>query len=242
MQSQGFPGEEISTHDEIVDLSETSDTLELLFQFMYPQPQPDLEKLFFNQLAALAEAAEKYHVYSALQVCRLCMKAAVANDSSRSLTVLGYGSRHGYMSVCDVAAPETIGSSTNVALSILGRDVFISWVLSHLFFASLVFLSMIQARYCELWDNILTRARVEPHVVLHRGRGKKCRYWEPFRRYVTSALGNRPETLQRVEKIFARRAEYFQECNHCHIRSCNWERSIYSAVFSVEKFSTLMEK
>lgn len=51
---------------EFVAFSETSDVLDLLFQYMYPQPQPDLEGVDFPLLACLAEAAEKYEVHTAL--------------------------------------------------------------------------------------------------------------------------------------------------------------------------------
>jgi hypothetical protein len=60
--------------DEIIYLTENSAVLELLFQFMYSQPQPDLESLEFGTFAGLAEAAEKYLVYSALTLCRMKMK------------------------------------------------------------------------------------------------------------------------------------------------------------------------
>jgi hypothetical protein len=62
--------------DEIVHLTESSTVLDLLFQFMYRQPQPDLDTLEFKTFASLAEAAEKYVVYSALglTLCRMKMK------------------------------------------------------------------------------------------------------------------------------------------------------------------------
>lgn len=54
----------------LIVVPETASTLELLFQYMYPQAQPDISELDFDVLLALAEAAEKYFVYSALEVCR----------------------------------------------------------------------------------------------------------------------------------------------------------------------------
>jgi hypothetical protein len=59
---------------EPVALTEPSDVLELVLQFMYPHPQPDLRALDFRTLAALAEAVEKYEVYSALAMCRSQME------------------------------------------------------------------------------------------------------------------------------------------------------------------------
>lgn len=78
VHSDVFAGAEDATRpengDEIVHLPENSDVLDLLFQYMYRQPQPDLNKVEFATIAGLAEAAEKYVVYSALEWCRMRMK------------------------------------------------------------------------------------------------------------------------------------------------------------------------
>jgi hypothetical protein len=60
--------------DEIVHLEESSDALDLLFQYMYRQPQPNLQLVEFPVFIRLAEAAEKYVVYSALPVIMIRMK------------------------------------------------------------------------------------------------------------------------------------------------------------------------
>jgi hypothetical protein len=59
------------TADKVVPLTEDSPTLELLFQFMYPQPPPELKVVPFNTIATLAEAAEKYEVFFAIYVCQV---------------------------------------------------------------------------------------------------------------------------------------------------------------------------
>lgn len=69
----GLPDDGILSTDEIVQLDEKAKVLELLFEFMYPRPQPDLQTLKFKTAAALAEAAEKYQVFPALSVCRIYM-------------------------------------------------------------------------------------------------------------------------------------------------------------------------
>lgn len=47
--------------------------LDLLFQFVYPKRHPDLKEVEFTLLAQLAEAAEKYEVYAAMQICKVRM-------------------------------------------------------------------------------------------------------------------------------------------------------------------------
>lgn len=59
---------------ETVHLSESSAVLGLLLQYMYRQRQPDLTHVEFRILADLAEAAEKYEVYSAMTVCSMHMR------------------------------------------------------------------------------------------------------------------------------------------------------------------------
>ncbi|KAH7868268.1 uncharacterized protein C8R40DRAFT_1062436 [Lentinula edodes] len=49
-----------------VCLSETGAVLEILFQFIYPRPSPALEKLGFQDLMLVAEAAEKYRLFNAM--------------------------------------------------------------------------------------------------------------------------------------------------------------------------------
>lgn len=72
--SGGFPPLGFETHDEIVLLTESSETLELLFQYIYPNPQPDIRSSSFETILAVAEAAEKYEVYPAIYVCTIILE------------------------------------------------------------------------------------------------------------------------------------------------------------------------
>jgi BTB/POZ domain len=69
-----FPPPEFQTREEIVPLQETSSTLELLFQFIYPTRHPSLDATEIEVLAPLAEAAEKYQVFSAINICKIRME------------------------------------------------------------------------------------------------------------------------------------------------------------------------
>lgn len=57
-----------------VRLAESSETLELLFRFVYCDVDIDLTSHSFYDIEKLAMSAEKYQVFSALAVCRLYMK------------------------------------------------------------------------------------------------------------------------------------------------------------------------
>ena len=69
-----FPPAEFDTRGEITHLTETSTVLETLFQFVYPQRHPDLDDMDFDTVSAVAEAAEKYEVFYAMNICRIRMR------------------------------------------------------------------------------------------------------------------------------------------------------------------------
>ncbi|EPS96230.1 hypothetical protein FOMPIDRAFT_1130903 [Fomitopsis schrenkii] len=125
MYTEGFPGVDVSVHDEIVPLTETAATLELLFQYMYRQRQPDLNRLEPEQLAKLAEAAEKYQVYSAIEVCKMRMQSLI---ETMPMIVLGYAAKHGYKDLAKEAAPHTIDVSAVEAAAHLNVECFYNWV------------------------------------------------------------------------------------------------------------------
>ena len=75
------PAAETYSQDGVISLPDVGDTLELLFQFMYPQRQPDLAEIEFQQLAELAEAAETYQVYAAMASCNFRMDSYVISGS-----------------------------------------------------------------------------------------------------------------------------------------------------------------
>jgi hypothetical protein len=73
MHSHGFaaPESTVSDPDEAVALTETSLVLDLLLQYLYPGPQPDLATVKFTELAGLAQ---KYEVWSAMEVSKMYMR------------------------------------------------------------------------------------------------------------------------------------------------------------------------
>ncbi|KAF7973117.1 hypothetical protein HWV62_16238 [Athelia sp. TMB] len=106
--SEGFSppdGTSISTSDEIVPLTEHAATLDLLFQFMYPKKQPDLRKLDTESLLELAEAAEKYQVFAAMETCSRQMEISYKTHPVQALL---YASQHGYPEVANAAAKDAV--------------------------------------------------------------------------------------------------------------------------------------
>ncbi|KAJ7165497.1 hypothetical protein C8R43DRAFT_878508, partial [Mycena crocata] len=111
--------------DDVVRLSESAEVLDLLFQYMNRQLPPDLDTMDFRICAGLAEAAEKYVVYSALRPCRRRMKESLRDHP---LEVLDYAMKHHQFDLVNEAARESMGAEMESAMSILAPDVFKTWV------------------------------------------------------------------------------------------------------------------
>lgn len=71
-----FPAAESVTIDqnEVVQMSESSEVVSLLIKFMHRGHPPDLSNVSFEILAALAEAADKYVVFTAIPICKAKMR------------------------------------------------------------------------------------------------------------------------------------------------------------------------
>lgn len=74
--SGGFPTPDSVIVDitEIVPLPEAASVIRLMLGFMHHGPLPDLESERFETIAKLADAAEKYIIYSAMAVCKPSME------------------------------------------------------------------------------------------------------------------------------------------------------------------------
>ncbi|KAF9523213.1 hypothetical protein CPB83DRAFT_747634, partial [Crepidotus variabilis] len=97
--------------DEPVYLQETSEVLEVLFQFIQPPAegkrfrQPSVRDLEPRMFFAVAEAAEKYIVYGAMNTFSTHMYQMV---DKYPVEVLNHCERHGYPDLVDAAASKTI--------------------------------------------------------------------------------------------------------------------------------------
>ncbi|TFK58641.1 hypothetical protein BDN72DRAFT_865774 [Pluteus cervinus] len=89
-----------------IELVESSEVVMLMLQYMHNKPQPDSEEIEFKVMKELAEAVEKYEIYSAMEVCKLHMKNAAKDHP---LDVLAWATRHNYMAIANLAAPLTLG-------------------------------------------------------------------------------------------------------------------------------------
>ncbi len=123
-----FPAAETDSKGQVVSLTETSKTLELLFQFMRRAPPPSLEYVIFGDLLPLSEAAEKYEVYSALTISRTKLKSVfLANnhpnyelvclirefEQDHAKDVLAFAMKHLHYDLFSEVAPLLVGIGTH---------------------------------------------------------------------------------------------------------------------------------
>ncbi|KAF7293101.1 hypothetical protein MIND_01209500 [Mycena indigotica] len=109
---------------ETIALSEPAAVLEVLFQYMYLQPQPNLDAMRFPVCAAVAEAAEKYLVYSAMPALHAHMRA---NIPRHPLVVLNFAVPHEFVDLANDAARYCLQFSLEKAVGVLRPDVFARW-------------------------------------------------------------------------------------------------------------------
>lgn len=110
---------------DVTPLEEDADTLETLFQFVYPRGYPSLEEAVFERLYKVAEAAEKYDVCPAVAITKIWMSAS---QKEHLLEVMSYAYRHGYAALLDKVAPRTVDVSVEKALDQFAcLPLFIAW-------------------------------------------------------------------------------------------------------------------
>ena len=59
---------------QILLLEESSEVLEVVFEFLHPKRYPDLENKNFTSLISIADAVEKYEVFAAMNICTFRLK------------------------------------------------------------------------------------------------------------------------------------------------------------------------
>ncbi|KAJ7759902.1 hypothetical protein B0H16DRAFT_1415622 [Mycena metata] len=231
--TEGFPPAGISTDGSIVELTETSDTLELLFRFVYPERHPGLDTTPFEVLAPLAEAAEKYQVFPAMNICHIRLRDMA---EEHPVEVAVYASKHDYPSLICEVAPMMIAMPAETVMEILPAHLVLPWT-----------------RYVEEWANVLHSALIPPEgwLASHRDNAKATAFgayqapatacsWPYYVIYCLQRLGVGVTSLCSLDDVFdmttppANRPT-IDDC--CQRALVNWRRQIEEAITQIPKFS-----
>ncbi|KAJ6567994.1 hypothetical protein DFH09DRAFT_1155594 [Mycena vulgaris] len=223
--TEGFPPNDISTQGEIVDLIETSATLELLFQFMYPQRHPALDTTPFEILEPLAEAAEKYQVFPAMNICHIRMRDMVQDHP---VAVAAYAAKHDYPYLVSEVAPMMISMLLVDVIEMLPPYLVLPW-----------------ARYCQRWSQVLQNvALVLPKdISWHNTSGRRCGNWAAVALIRMARLGAGIQSLRSLDAVFdipdaPRPGTHPDDCCKEDLRK--WRKRIEDGIAGIPKFSTFL--
>lgn len=139
--------------NEFVQLTESSDTLELLFRFTYPRRFPSLKSLQLEPLMLLADAAEKYEVFALIYACDLRLRYVVASYFIKTRTylmnftfrdflqthpmrILEFAVKHDNKELIQELAPQLVHVTLSELVNILPDHIFKPWVGGSRFYSS----------------------------------------------------------------------------------------------------------
>jgi len=211
-------GEEV----QIPDLD--SRALPLFLRYVHHHRQPDLSNVPFKTLGQLAEAVEKYDVYSATEICKVQMLSFV---DSYCVEVFQYAAKHGYRNLMDDAgliAVQNKYSTRQIPIGLCNRpDIQSAW-----------------CRYSEHWVDLFDDCYNEPPPVLHPGAMKDCGKWRKFRSVVVSQVKHEIAIFSSFEGIVEGAKHYLKDCRHCCIRANHWTGRVCRYSQDMPKFTSFL--
>lgn len=113
---------------EPVPLVEPSSVLDLLFPFIYPERQPEIEDMSFKAVIELAEAAEKYQVYSAMLACRMCLRYGGDFVKSHPVEIALFAAKHDYPELLKLTAPYAVVLPLSTVVPLLPERLVLPWI------------------------------------------------------------------------------------------------------------------
>ncbi|KAJ2916111.1 hypothetical protein MD484_g4308, partial [Candolleomyces efflorescens] len=229
--SDGFP--DGSTHMDAtqpVDLVEDADTLKILLRFMHKQRYPKVSWLETTQIFALAEAAEKYMVYSAISACHDYIEGHVKQHPIESLC---YAAKFNYPQIADAAAIHSICKSLDEIRksSQNHHPTIYAWL-----------------QYREGYISVVESALNPPAPYINsRKQQHLCHFWEP---YLNATMSELPRTTMQSLRllaenkfsvtVYSKHSELVNGCAACPTRVLNWKRDILEKMESIPPFHTFI--
>ncbi|KAJ6538085.1 hypothetical protein B0H19DRAFT_961760 [Mycena capillaripes] len=252
--SEGFPPAEIPiTQGEIVSLEEAAVTLEVLFQFMYPQRHPALDTTSFEVLEPLAEAAEKYQVFPAMNICHIRLKEMV---HEHPVEVAVYAAKHDYPYLLSEVAPMMISMDPVQVVEMLPSHLVLPWVWLFRRFNAGLTKATVQIRYVQEWTSVHRNCALvfPPEFTGVVGHIKPR---DPYRDYATGdaysycSWGQRLVTclqrlsagvhaLRSLDEVFAMATDGVEIDYCCRRELATWRRQIEEGIAKIPKFNTFL--
>ncbi|KIM41087.1 hypothetical protein M413DRAFT_72405 [Hebeloma cylindrosporum] len=227
----GFPVDIAPVNGEDVPMPGLdSKALALFLQYVHHHRQPDLSGVCFESLSQLAEAVEKYDVYSATEICKVHMRSHVENHC---VEVFQYASKHGYRKLMDDAAKIAVQKkylNSRIAGVCIRPDLQSAWVrtfpLGHYEPRADLRLFSMQSRYTDYWLGLFSDCYDEPPPVLHPGGTPDCKFWRKFRNVVVSQVRRELTIFSTFDKIVEDAEHHLKDCRHCGICARKWTERV----------------
>ncbi|TRM57753.1 hypothetical protein BD626DRAFT_513945 [Schizophyllum amplum] len=221
-----------SSPTEPVRLQELSPVLELLFRFVYCEIYIDLDPEPFDVVAQLAEAAEKYMVYSAIAVCRLYMKN---QHKERPMNVMQYAAKYNYKDILDLVAPYTVGKTQGVMQDILPASLLLPWIAFDHQYQDVAqmtvncFIALSEFHYDDYGKRFFNCQLGE----------KESETWASLQRDVAyRLLSTGALALLDLQEVFPLSMSDNVKCDGCCAAIAYWERETHEAVSEIKAFTT----
>ncbi|KAF5311377.1 hypothetical protein D9611_012600 [Ephemerocybe angulata] len=231
--SEGFPGADlVFATDEAVCLTERSLVLRSLFERMHLRKHARLSKTFFSDGFELAEAAEKYLVYSVMASCAEYIER-IASKRVYSMAAFRHGVKYDYTEVIDQAAPYIIDTHPNEIASRFRNHpaIVVAWT-----------------AYRNAFLEVAEFVTSEPPEWLSKKRHPhECEQWDPYFREVKRKLPRRAtDCLRRLQgkditwfqEALSANANLLADCPNgsCSKRVDAWKDRCETALWSIREF------
>jgi len=209
----------VTLDHEPVPLTESSNVLELIFQFVHPRKQPGLDDTDFPLFLAVAEAAEKYEVYSAMNICQLRMKEYLPAQAPE---IFGFAGKHNYPHLVAAASPVLIGKPLADVAHVLATHLFVPWSI-----------------YQQRWSICLNRSLCPPITTECDYYGDRAE-WQRTVAKIQQHLNQNMARLLDIETIFETllSEKQLKGCGSCQTSFRKWKKNIQKEVAMVPNFLT----
>ncbi|KAF8176940.1 hypothetical protein BJ912DRAFT_986440 [Pholiota molesta] len=228
--SEGFPlAESVMVDADIPILEETAEVIEIMLQFMHHTRQPDISKLEFDLLLSLAEAVEKYMIYSAMAICNVYISL---NVKDHPFDALVYSVKHDYPELADKAAPLTLPTDSETVVSKakaanLHNSFLVTWF-------------RYRDVHAKAGRSLIQHPPAPGTGGLHKGGFSDCGLWEPYTQHVR--ISSAMEDFlgpQEAESCMSSHSSSLNSCSYCSKRGDHWSRSARNALADIPLFSSM---
>lgn len=201
----------------MVDLPETSTVLKTLFEFIGARKHPKLLNEKFESLAEIVKAAEKYKVFSAMNICAERMRSF--GDRHPKLVLL-YAAHNDYPHIFDECAPRVITSENLESLApLLPESLHLPWL-----------------RYHARWSKALSDVISYTSSSYNPWSSSNC--WRSCGQVIYKTLGTGVHSLNDPSRVFVELVNgHTVHCTQCQILCGSWKAHTEKQVESIGIFS-----